>query len=123
MSTATSPWVLVADDDRAVREFLATALRSEGYIAVTAATGPEALDILGEVVPAVIVTDSHMPVVDEPSFLRTYRETDVPHAPVIALRAGPAPAGVPMTELADAILPKPFDLDQLLGLVAQFADR
>jgi len=53
--------ILVAEDDRAVRESLARALQLEGYGVVAAHNGAEALDAIGQAEPDVLLLDVSMP--------------------------------------------------------------
>ena len=52
---------LIVDDERSVRDALSRALRSEGYQVQLAASGGDALGLLSERSPDVIVLDVSMP--------------------------------------------------------------
>jgi CheY-like chemotaxis protein len=60
-----------------------------------------------------------MPVVDGAGFVRAYRDGPGPHAPVIVLSASDeALAAAQAASIgAAAYLAKPYDLDNLVGLV------
>ena len=113
---ASSTTVLVAEDDRQVREALARILRFEGYGVVTVNDGAAALEAIDEHSPDVIVLDVMMPLVDGFSVCRRLRARD-DHTPVLMLtardevrdRVDGLDAG------ADDYLPKPFALDELLA--------
>ncbi|HET7034257.1 MAG TPA: response regulator [Thermomicrobiaceae bacterium] len=114
--------VLIIDDDEGIRDLVALALGDEGYQVVAAANGAAALDLLrqGQARPGVILLDTRMPVMDGAAFASAYRAEALPHAPIILLTAA-ADADTLAGELeADAVLQKPFDLDDLLGLIARF---
>jgi two-component system response regulator MprA len=111
-----SPLVLVAEDDRAVRESLLRALRLEGYEVCAAADGEEALAVLAEHRPHVVVLDVLMPVLDGLSVCRRLRAQG-DDTPILLLTAR---AAVPdrvsgLDAGADDYLPKPFALDELLA--------
>src|SRR5262245_61512450 len=55
------PRVLVVDDDRAIREALALALRSEGYEVDTVPDGRAAMDAIAQAPPGLIILDLLMP--------------------------------------------------------------
>src|SRR4030088_1643140 len=83
-------YVLVVDDDPAIRGLVADALRSEGYAVDLAAHGREALDALRARRPATIVLDLMMPVMDGFSFIEACQKeqlcTDVPIVVISALQ-------------------------------------
>ena len=56
--------VLVADDDRAIRDALVRALELEGYVALAAPNGAEALALIREAAPDVVLLDVMMPGLD-----------------------------------------------------------
>ncbi len=112
--------ILVVDDDRAIRELMKFALECEGYTVVTLSDGSETLRMLATMPePCIVLMDLMMPGVDgwavcrqlqaEPELLGRHRV-----AVMTALRMADAECPAP----ARAILYKPFDLDQLLRLVA-----
>ena len=58
--------IMVVDDDRPVREFLAQALENNGYRVLQAANGRHALDVIldaGSDGPDLIISDVMMPLV------------------------------------------------------------
>ena len=61
---ATSPTVLVVDDDQTVREILERFLTREGFSVVTAGSGLDGLRLAREIQPAAITLDVMMPDVD-----------------------------------------------------------
>jgi DNA-binding response OmpR family regulator len=58
------PTVLIVDDDRGLRELYKSELSVEGYEVMAAATGKEAVEILKDSRPDVIVMDIRMPEMD-----------------------------------------------------------
>lgn len=116
------PTVLVVEDDPVVRDFVADALRDEGYRVLAATNGAEALRLLdGGERPALIVLDMNMPVMDGWRFARVYRRTPGPHAPLLVVTAAHDTRRSAEEVGADGYLAKPFDLDQLLDAVAEHA--
>jgi CheY-like chemotaxis protein len=53
--------VLIVDDDAAVRNSLSMLLQASGYEVATAANGVEALALLKDAIPAVVLSDLNMP--------------------------------------------------------------
>jgi CheY-like chemotaxis protein len=62
--------VLVVDDNEENRQLMAELLSLEGYTVATACTGQEALKILPEERPFVVLLDLEMPVMDGLAFRR-----------------------------------------------------
>lgn len=54
-------WILVADDDDAIRTLWTRVLTRAGYRVLTAANGREALDLMRAVVPDLLILDLRMP--------------------------------------------------------------
>lgn len=113
--------ILVVDDDPSIRDLIAMALADQGYDVEAAPHGAAALEIVGHTLPSIILLDMRMPVMDGWEFARAYRSKPGPHAPIIVLTAA-RDAGQRAREIrADGFLGKPFDLDDLLSLVAHHA--
>lgn len=108
--------ILIAEDDRAVREALDRALRLEGYEVLEAPDGSEALAVLERTRVDAIVLDILMPYVDGLSVCRTLRSRG-DRTPVLMLTArhevGDRVAGLDAG--ADDYLTKPFALTELLA--------
>src|SRR5213595_2152424 len=108
--------VLVADDERAVRESLRRALVLEGYDVELAAGGREALEAVGSGRADVVVLDVLMPDIDGLEVCRRLRRGG-DRVPVLMLTARDAISDrVEGLEAgADDYLVKPFDLDELIA--------
>jgi len=112
--------ILVVDDEHDIREFLIMALDIEGWEVRTAASGSEALAVLPEFAPDVIVLDQMMPGLRGTDVARHVRGQG--YAGPIVLFSGVISAQVE-DELADlGITPvsKP-DNDALLRILHAFA--
>ncbi len=108
--------ILIADDDRAIRESLARALGLEGYDVVQANDGAAALSLVESAQPDVAVLDVMMPNVDGLTVCRVLR-AERNRLPILMLTARTeTPDRVAGLDAgADDYLPKPFDLDELLA--------
>ena len=115
--------MLVVDDDPDIRELLFTALEDEGFEVVPAGNGQEALAIIKTFRPDVIVLDLMMPVMDGWTFAHAYHERPGPHAPIVVLTAARDAEARAVQIRADGYLGKPFDMDDLLRLVAHHTGR
>jgi CheY-like chemotaxis protein len=56
--------ILIADDDAEMLETLASMLESEGYQVIRAENGQEAVELARKELPALIMSDIHMPIMD-----------------------------------------------------------
>lgn len=120
--------VLLAEDDRAMRELLEIALRRRGYEVVAVRNGLDLLCVLEEElgdsdqppVGTVIVSDIRMPHVDGLYLLERIRALGW-ELPVILITAfGDAETHERARALAaHMVIDKPFDLDVLLDRVAE----
>ncbi|MDF2616145.1 MAG: gtcR [Sedimentibacter sp.] len=106
--------VLVAEDEKDLRELLKLNLEKEGYAVVCAKNGKEALDIFCSDVFDIGIFDVMMPVLDGFNLLRKIRETST--VPIIMLTA----RGEDMDKVlgfglgADDYLVKPFSMAELI---------
>jgi CheY-like chemotaxis protein len=110
--------VLVVDDDRAFLEMVSAAFAEEGYRVLAASGGKAGLDLARRSPPDVILLDVVMGGMDGPAFAHAYADLPGPHAPIIVV-SGALPAQAAQVEQAAAFLAKPFDLDDLMGVVRE----
>lgn len=110
------PRILIAEDDRRVRESLERALTLEGYDVVTAGDGAKALALHAEQPADLLLLDVSMPNADGLSVCRRIRERG-DDTPVLMLTARhevqDRVAGLDAG--ADDYVVKPFALDELLA--------
>jgi two-component system, OmpR family, response regulator MprA len=110
--------VLLAEDDRAIRDALTRALELEGHEVQAVADGAQALDAVANHEPDALVLDWMMPVIDGLTVCRRLRAAGS-QVPILMLTA--------RTEVSDRVsgldagaddyLPKPFELDELLARI------
>src|SRR5258708_28599123 len=111
--------VLVIDDDLPLRGMLAAALRQAGFQVLLAADGSEGHRALTIHRPDVILLDLAMPGVNGWDFLQRLKETGfLGTVPIIVLSAHLHVDPQAILQLGvSAILPKPFNLPELIDLV------
>jgi two-component system response regulator MprA len=116
--------VLVAEDDRGLRESLVRVLRFEGYDVHAVRDGALALEAVAERVPDVVVLDVMMPVVDGLTACRRLRDR-YRHLPILMLTARHEVADrvAGLDAGADDYLVKPFALDELLARLRALVRR
>jgi DNA-binding NarL/FixJ family response regulator len=118
--------ILVADDDLATRVSIRDYLELLGYCVIDAENGQEALKLVEEYQPNLIVTDILMPQMDGYELIRCVRTHP-------AFRVIPVIFLTGRTSLAERIrgyqtgcdnfLPKPFDLQELGVIIRSLLDR
>lgn len=78
--------ILIADDDSQMLELLTAMLKNEGYEVVQAENGREAVDLALKELPALVMTDIHMPVMDGLAACKAIKSDKVTRAiPVVML--------------------------------------
>jgi two-component system response regulator MprA len=118
--------VVMAEDDRAVRESLARAMTLEGYRVDAVADGATALELLrqGGSSPDVVVLDVSMPIVDGLTVCRVLR-SEGNRVPILMLTARTEPSDriAGLDAGADDYVPKPFDLGELFARLRALVRR
>ena len=117
VSTALYPTVLIAEDSQDTRIMLKRAFELKGYSVIEAEDGNEALEVMHEYRPSLIVIDLNMPVVDGLQTIKEIRKLEAPgeHVPIVAITAFDVYG---MKEAAfetgcNTYLSKPLDMEEL----------
>jgi DNA-binding response OmpR family regulator len=118
--------ILVVDDDAKIVRLVRTYLEREGFMVVTAADGPAALDAIETHRPSLVVLDLMLPELDGRAVIRAVRRDDEAAAtPIIILSARGTTidriAG--LEDGADDYLPKPFSPAELVLRVKSILRR
>jgi two-component system response regulator (stage 0 sporulation protein F) len=115
---AQLPTVLIVDDDPGIRKMIAEVLTLEGIPYKTAGNGQEALDILANSDPLIVLLDLLMPIKSGRDVMEELQAVPAERAKhkIILVSA--------LTNLessrdleADNMLPKPFTVPQLLNMM------
>jgi len=111
--------VMVIDDERDILTCLDEVLTSEGYRVTGVVSGAEALDLLPEDPPDLVILDLRMPGMNGLEVLQAMRRTH-PDLPVVVCSA----LGSYRNDFdilsgnVSAFLDKPMDLEKVIGTVA-----
>ena len=118
--------ILVADDDEGTRLSINDYLEFAGYSVIVAKNGLEALRLIEEKQPHLIITDITMPQMDGYKLIKAVRQKP-------ALRLLPVIFLTERTQVkerirgyrlgCDVYLPKPFELDELEAVVRNLLER
>jgi two-component system, chemotaxis family, chemotaxis protein CheY len=111
--------VLVVDDEPDMQEVMGLILGTAGYAVRTAANGKQALEAVEQRMPALILLDMLMPVMDGWQFARELRARHGRGPPIVVVTAAEHAHDRGQEIGADEVLPKPFDVDELLRIVAR----
>ncbi len=121
--------VLLAEDDRAVRESLARAMTLEGYDVDTVNDGAAALERLRDgsgkcALPDIVILDVSMPAVDGLTVCRVLR-SEGSRLPILMLTARTEPSDriAGLDAGADDYVLKPFDLGELFARLRALVRR
>jgi two-component system phosphate regulon response regulator PhoB len=113
--------ILVVDDDPAIIRLLSTVLRYESMSVVQADCGEEALDLIEQERPDVVLTDFFLPGMSGVEFCRQIKKNPrTASTPVILMTGALTRADCQQTlaEGVDGFLQKPFSIKQLLDVMA-----
>lgn len=122
LSQGNGELVLIVDDEPAVRRLAETVLSRNGYRALLAADGREALSLYEQHRAEIklIISDLMMPQMDGPTLIRTLRDKKYGTPAIIITGLGEENRiGEARAAGADAVLNKPFTAEQLLTNMKQ----
>jgi DNA-binding response OmpR family regulator len=111
--------ILVVEDDPAIRRLVTMVLQRQGYRVEVAADGLEAVLKLGVLDYDAIILDLMMPNLDGFTFLNTFAENEPERLRKVIVTSAASPTLIRerMRTTPFAVLPKPFDIGDLLARV------
>ena len=124
LKKAGSVYILVVEDDKSVREFLADQLTDQGYKIMTADNGAEAVECVQNSKFHVVISGFRMPGMDGIQTLEAIKKID-PEVPII-LSSGHGNAEVAaeaMKKGAYHFLQKPFRMNELFRLIEKALEK
>ena len=122
--SATSGRILVVDDDPAIVDTVATALRYEAFEVEEACTGQAALEVASRSEPDLVVLDWMLPDIDGIEVTRRLRQQHVNCAIVFLTAKQAVESRVAALQAgADDYLTKPFSLDELVARIQAILRR
>ena len=122
VSVDISPCILVVDDSVTVRKVTSRILRRQGYRVLTAKDGIEALKVMQEEIPAVILLDIEMPRMDGFEVATRVRASgDLREIPIVMItsRTGEKHRQRAMELGVDHYMGKPYQEEHLLETLNQ----
>ena len=109
--------ILVIEDEKSISHFICTVLNNNGYEAMQAQTGEEALSMISSHCPDLIILDLGLPDMDGLDILRSLRSWTSLPVVVVSARSHERDKVAALDLGADAYLTKPFGTDELLARV------
>ncbi len=109
--------VLIVDDEPQLRRIMRTALGANGYEPYEARTGEEALDVLHEFNPDVILLDMNMPGMGGMAACRQIRTASEVAIIVLSVRDSEADKIAALDAGADDYITKPFSVNELMARI------
>jgi DNA-binding response OmpR family regulator len=109
--------VLLVEDGRDLGPLLRDTLEEWNHPTVLARTGAEALAAMAREPVGLLLLDHQLPDMSAPELLETLRSQGRAIPPVVLIGAGLSRAAVSRWAEVVAVLPKPFDLDDLAALL------
>ncbi|MFY0527609.1 response regulator [Archangium gephyra] len=119
----TGAHILVVDDDPDMQDVMAMTLEAGDYRVCRASNGQEALERVEQCVPELILLDMRMPVMDGWAFSAELRRRYGHEVPIVVCTAAEDAQRRAREVGAVGCLSKPFELDELLRLVASVLPR
>ena len=116
--------ILIVDDEQSYRQLLTLVFESDGHSIRTASNGREAVELVNDEAPDVIVSDVRMPDMDGIEMLRAVRET-YPDLGVVFMTAHASveSAREAFKLGADDFVTKPFDVEELKLIVKKTLEK
>lgn len=113
--------IIIVDDDDQIVRIISDVVAEDGFVPVGFDDSRRALEYVRARRPALIITDMRLPAMTGQEFVQQVRRelgSDLP----IAVMTGLEPTSSELREMGvQAFLPKPFEIDDLLGIVDQWA--
>lgn len=116
-----APLVLIVEDDQSLRLLCRVNLELDGYRVVEAPSVAAAEEALEDGGVGLVLLDVHVGADDGLALMRSLRKRG--HGAPVVLFTGSARLDAPTIAEADGVVPKPFRLEQLLGVVRELAPR
>jgi len=118
--TYMSHRILVVDDDEGIVEVVQIVLEGEGYEVGTSMDSESLQQRLADTLPDLILLDVLLSGEDGRDICRSLKQNELTkHIPVIMLSAHADAGKVADAGGADDFLEKPFDVDELINIVAK----
>lgn len=117
MNEARENKILIVDDEPKIRMFIRANLEARGYKVHQAQDGQEAVDMVAQVLPDLVILDLNMPHMDGIEACRRIREWAEMPIIVLSVRGDEQDKVLALDEGADDYVTKPFGIEELLARI------
>lgn len=107
--------ILIVEDEKSIAHFISTILTANGYEAMRASTGAEAMSMISSHCPDLVILDLGLPDMDGLDILRQIRSWSALPVVVVSARSHEQDKVSALDLGADDYLTKPFGTDELLA--------
>ncbi len=109
--------VLIIEDETAISNFIATTLKSNGYMVLLSSSGKEALSMIASHCPDVILLDLGLPDIDGLEILKQLRKWSSIPVIIVSARVNEEEKVEALDAGADDYITKPFGTSELLARI------
>ena len=111
------PSVLVIEDEKSIRNFIAAVLEHNGYVVLQASGGEEGVSMASSYMPDAVLLDLGLPDIDGTEVLKAIRKFSEMPIIVVSARNEEAEKVNALDSGADDYITKPFGTDELLARI------
>ena len=115
--------ILVIEDEKSIARFISTILTANGYEAMRAASGAEAMSMISSHCPDLVILDLGLPDMDGLDILRQLRSWSTLPVVVVSARSHEQDKVSALDLGADDYLTKPFSTGELLARIRALTRR
>ena len=109
--------ILIVEDEKSIAHFISTILNTNGYEAILARSGAEALSMISSHCPDLVILDLGLPDMDGLEVLQQLRAWSSLPVVVVSARSHEKDKVTALDLGADDYLTKPFGTDELMARV------
>ena len=110
--------ILICDDDESILKILCLILKNFGFNVISEKNSPNVFSMVDTGKPDLLLLDLWMPALNGDEVIRDMKSNPATrNIPIILISASPEAKNVAAETGADGFLAKPFQLQELMGLI------
>jgi len=116
--------IVLAEDEFLIADMLVVTLEEAGYEVHDAPHGGAALKLIREQLPDLVITDFMMPLMTGLELAKAIRgDACLQQIPIVLVSGAQGAIARERADLFDAVLDKPYPMDQLLAVIGKLCGR
>jgi two-component system alkaline phosphatase synthesis response regulator PhoP len=125
MERSVSKKILIVDDEPDLLKVILIRLKKTGYEVFGGADGQEALELAHQIIPDLIILDVYLPIINGDDVAKKLKKDDeLKHIPIILISATTITLDERAMECgADGYLTKPYEHEELIGMIESVLDK